>query len=64
VSTAGISGLLVISMIAFAAPVLAGSVQRATVPDVVIEIGQTADRQKPQFTDPSKIGTSAMTCGY
>lgn len=37
-STAGVSGLLVISMIAVAAPVLAASVQRARVPDVVIEI--------------------------
>jgi hypothetical protein len=38
VSTAGVSGLLVISMIALAAPVLAAGVQRARVPDVVIEI--------------------------
>ena len=37
-STAGVSGLLVISMIAVAAPVLAAGVQRARVPDVVIEI--------------------------
>ena len=37
-STAGVSGLLVISMIAVAAPVLAAIVQRARVPDVVIEI--------------------------
>jgi hypothetical protein len=26
--------------------------------------GQTADRQKPEFTGPFKIRTSAMTCGY
>jgi Kef-type K+ transport system membrane component KefB len=38
VSTAGVSGLLVISMIALAAPVLAAGVQRARVPEVVIEI--------------------------
>jgi Kef-type K+ transport system membrane component KefB len=38
VSTAGVSGLLVISMIAVAAPVVAAGVQRARVPDVVIEI--------------------------
>jgi sodium/hydrogen exchanger family protein len=37
-STAGVSGLLVISMIALAAPVLAAGVQRARVPDVVVEI--------------------------
>lgn len=37
-STAGVSGLLVISMIALAAPVLAAGVQRARVPEVVIEI--------------------------
>ena len=37
-STAGVSGLLVISMIALAAPVLAAVVQRARVPEVVIEI--------------------------
>ena len=37
-STAGVSGLLVITMIALAAPVLAVGVQRARVPDVVIEI--------------------------
>ena len=38
VSTAGVSGLLVISMIAVAAPVLAAVVQRARVPEAVIEI--------------------------
>jgi Kef-type K+ transport system membrane component KefB len=38
VSMAGISGLLVISMIAVAAPVLAAGIQRARVPEVVIEI--------------------------
>jgi hypothetical protein len=38
VSTASVSGLLVISMIALAAPVLAAVVQRARVPEVVIEI--------------------------
>jgi Sodium/hydrogen exchanger family len=38
VSTAGVGGLLVISMIALAAPVLAVGVQQARVPDVVIEI--------------------------
>ena len=37
-STAGVSGLLVISMIAVAAPMLAARVQRPRVPEVVIEI--------------------------
>ncbi len=37
-STAGVSGLLFISMIALGAPVLAVGIQRARVPEVVIEI--------------------------